>query len=85
MLARRDAHVQTPGMSFSVSEAERAAIREAYDQGGELAASVELRRLFPGLANNENTRICARTIASWRPELPVVPEKRKRRVTSRDK
>jgi hypothetical protein len=59
-----------PGM-FIVSEAEAAAIRTAYEQGGELAAAVELRRLFPGLANNENTRICARTIAGWKsmPEL----------------
>jgi hypothetical protein len=55
-----------PGM-FIVSEAEAAAIRTAYEQGGELAAAVELRRLFPGLANNENTRICARTIAGWQP------------------
>jgi hypothetical protein len=55
-----------PGM-FIVSEAEAAAIRTAYEQGGELAAAVELRRLFPGLANNENTRICARTIAGWKP------------------
>jgi hypothetical protein len=31
------------------------------------ATAVELRRLFPGLANNENTRICARTIAGWKP------------------
>jgi hypothetical protein len=52
---------------FIVSEAEAAAIRTAYEQGGELAAAVELRRLFPGLANNENTRICARTIAGWKP------------------
>jgi hypothetical protein len=50
---------------FIVSEAEAAAIRTAYEQGGELAAAVELRRLFLGLANNENTRICARTIAGW--------------------
>jgi hypothetical protein len=35
---------------FIVSEAEAAAIRTAYEHGGELAAAVELRRLFPGLA-----------------------------------
>ena len=58
---------------FVVSELEAAAIRAAYERGGELAAVVELRRLFPGLANNENTRICARTIAvAWEP-LPVTP------------
>lgn len=56
---------------FVVSDAEAAAIRTAYDQGGDLSASVELRRLFPALTNNENTRISARTIAGWLPELPV--------------
>jgi len=34
---------------FSVSEAEAAAIRDAYEQGGELAAAVELRRYFRGI------------------------------------
>jgi hypothetical protein len=64
---------------FIVSKAEAAAIRAAFEQGGELSASVELRRLFPGLANNENTRICARTIADWTP-LPPMPEKPPRAV-----
>ena len=40
-----------PGM-FCVSEAEAAAIRAAYEQGGELSAAVELRRLFPGITDN---------------------------------
>ena len=34
---------------FVVSEAEAAAIRAAFDRGGELSAAVELRRLFPGI------------------------------------
>jgi hypothetical protein len=66
---------------FMVSEADAAAIRAAFEQGGELSASVELRRLFPGLANNENTRICARTIAGWTP-LPPMVEKPPRAVRS---
>jgi hypothetical protein len=33
---------------FSVTEAEAAAIRAAFERGGEFAAAVELRRLFPG-------------------------------------
>jgi hypothetical protein len=37
-----------PGM-FIVSEVEAAVIRTAYEQGGELAAAVDLRRLFSGL------------------------------------
>jgi hypothetical protein len=55
-------------MSFMVTEADADAIRAAYERGGELSAVVELRRLFPGLANNENTRACALSIASWTAE-----------------
>ena len=50
---------------FAVTEAEAAAIRAAFDRGGELSATVELRRLFPGIANNVQARACARTIAGW--------------------
>jgi hypothetical protein len=57
---------------FVVSEAEAAAIRTAFDQGGEFAAAVELRRLFPGVTDNTQARECARTIAGWQP-LPVKP------------
>jgi len=55
---------------FAVTEAEAAAIRTAFDQGGEFAAALELRRLFPGVTDNAETRECARTIAAWKP-LPV--------------
>jgi hypothetical protein len=65
-----------------VSESEAAAIRTAFNEGGELSAAVELRRLFPGLANNENTRLCARTIAGWQP-LPPLPLKRSRACRTR--
>ena len=57
---------------FVVTEADVAAIRSAFDQGGELAAAVELRRLFPSITDNAEARNCARTIASWKP-LPVPP------------
>ena len=67
---------------FVVSEAEAAAIRTAFDQGGELSAAVELRRLFPGVTDMAEARECARTIAGWKP-LPVplrpVPRGRPRR------
>jgi hypothetical protein len=53
---------------FVVTEEEAAAIRAAFDQGGELAGAVELRRLFPGITDNEQARACARTIAGWKPE-----------------
>jgi hypothetical protein len=39
-----------PGM-FVVTEAEAAAIRAVFEQRGEFAAAVELRRLFPGVTD----------------------------------
>jgi hypothetical protein len=48
---------------FVVSEADAAAIRTAFQERGEFAAAVELRRLFPGIRNTEQARECARTIA----------------------
>jgi hypothetical protein len=70
-------------MMFVVSEEAASAIRTAYEHGGELSAAIELRRLFPCLADNENTRICARSIAGWQP-LPPMPVK-KRPVSRRGK
>ena len=58
-----------PGM-FCVSESEAAAIRAAYEQGGEFSAAIELRRLFPGITDAAKARACARTIAGWTP-LPT--------------
>ena len=69
-------------LMFTVSESEAAAIRSAYETGGELAAAVELRRLFPGIADNENARRCARTIASWTP-LPPLPPKKARKCRTK--
>ena len=60
---------------FVVSEAEAAAIRNAFEQRGEFAAAVELRRLFPGVTDNDTARQCVRTIAGWKP-LPLRPVKR---------
>lgn len=57
---------------FMVDEAEAAAIRAAFDQGGEFAAAIELRRLFPGITDNAQARRCALTIAGW-VELPELP------------
>jgi hypothetical protein len=44
-----------------------AAIRAAFEQRSEFAAAVELRRLFPGVTDNAEARVCARTIAAWKP------------------
>ena len=57
---------------FTITEADAAAIRAAFDRGGELSAAVELRRLFPGVTDMAEARECARAIAAWKP-LPVKP------------
>jgi hypothetical protein len=68
---------------FCVSETEAAAIRAAYEQGGELSAAIELRRLFRGITDNRKARECVRIIVSWTPlpsPVPKVPQRpRKRR------
>jgi hypothetical protein len=61
---------------FSVTEAEAAAIRAVYQQRGEFAAAVELRRLFPGITDNAQARECA----GWQPLRPVKRMPRLRRV-----
>jgi hypothetical protein len=70
-----------PGM-FVVSETEADMIRSAFRQGGELSAAIELRRLFPGVHDNDRARDCARAIAGWKP-LPSVPLKNPRACRSR--
>jgi hypothetical protein len=57
---------------FVVTEAEAAAIRTAFEQSGELAAAVELRRLFPLITDTMQAGECARTIAGWKPQ-PAKP------------
>lgn len=57
---------------FTVSEADAAAIRAAFQEGGEFSAAVELRRRFPGIIDNTHARQCARSIAGWTP-LPDPP------------
>ena len=50
---------------FMVDEEIAAAIRRAWDEGGELSAVVELRRHFSLVAAGENARLCERTIVGW--------------------
>jgi hypothetical protein len=61
---------------FVVSDAEAAAIRAVFQQRGEFAAAVELRRRFPGITDNAQAREFARTIAGWKPPLPLRSVKR---------
>ena len=64
---------------FVVTEEDEAAIRAVYEQRGEFAAAIELRRRFPGITDNTQARECARTIAGWKP-LPMRPVKRMPKV-----
>ena len=52
---------------FVVDEETAAAIRRAWETGGELAGVVELRRHFPLIMDNTDARRCVRVIAGWRP------------------
>ena len=52
---------------FSVSEAEAAAIRAAYEGCCELAAAVELRRHFAGIDSIAQARECAHITVGWKP------------------
>ena len=49
------ARLQAPGM-FVVDEETAAAIRRAWEEGGELAGVVELRRHFPLITDNAQAR-----------------------------
>jgi hypothetical protein len=70
-LASRGVHRHAFGM-FVVTEADAAAIREVFNQEGELSAAIELRRRFPGITDNAKARECVRSIAKWTP-LPIQP------------
>ena len=69
---------------FVVSEDDAATICAAFDRGGELAAAIELRRLFPAITDNEHARRCARTIAGWTPLTQPLRSARKPKPTRKD-
>jgi hypothetical protein len=54
---------------YVVTEADAAAIREAYETGGEFSG-----RRFPGITDNATAREQARRIAGWTP-LPDRPKR----------
>jgi hypothetical protein len=70
-IAACHAHPHAAAM-FVDTETDAAAIRAVYQQRGEFSAALELRRRFPGIADNAQARECARTIAGWKP-LPLRP------------
>jgi hypothetical protein len=69
---------------FVVNEADAAAIRAVYDQEGELSATIELRRRFPGISDNAKAQECARTIAGWTPLPERVLAARRRPIPGRN-
>jgi hypothetical protein len=60
---------------FVVDEETAAAIRRAWEAGGELAGVVELCRHFPLIADNEQGRRCVWAIVGWTPR-PAPDQKR---------
>jgi hypothetical protein len=69
---------------FLVTEDDAAAIQAAYEQSGELAAAVELRRRFKGITDNEQARACVRSIVGWKPRSaePTKPTTHSSAVTT---
>ena len=66
---------ERPGPMFSISDKDIAAIQAAFERGGELAARIEVRRLFPGIPDNADARRIAFIIAGfgWRPMSEARP------------
>jgi hypothetical protein len=67
---------------FSVDETTAEAIRQVFEESGELSAVVELRRHFPGIKDNAAARLCVRAIAGWKP-LPPLPPRQTRTCRTR--
>ena len=61
---------------FAVSDAQTAAIRGAFDEGGEFSAAIELRRIFPAITDNATAREYARVIAGRDPPPQPAPPAR---------
>ena len=53
---------------FMVSDEEIAALMTALEQGGEFAAMLEARRLWPALSLVQ-ARDCVHTISGWKPRV----------------
>jgi hypothetical protein len=66
-----------------VTAADAAAIRAAFDTGGEWLAAAELRRLFPGVEDTDEARRWARAIADWQPIVSPTSKPRAKRRSDR--
>ena len=63
---------------FVVDEETAAAIRRAWEEGGEPAGVAELRRRFPLVADNEQARRCVRAIVGWGAPRRPAPDQEER-------
>ena len=69
-------HLAAPGprrhrrRMFSISDKDIAAIQAAFEQGGQLSATIEVRRIFPGIPDNAAALRVALTVAGWEPVSP---------------
>jgi hypothetical protein len=55
---------------FTITENQATAIRAAFEHGGEFAAVVDFRRLFPAITDDASAGECALMIAGWPPAMP---------------
>jgi hypothetical protein len=58
---------------LGLSEAQTAAVRTAFDEGGEFSAAIELRRILPHITSNVIARKHARVIAGRELSIPPPP------------
>ena len=77
-VARRTGAAHARAM-FAVDEATAAAIRDVFNERGELSAIAEFRRHFPLIGDNDHARQCVQIIASWQPLSARVKRRRGRR------
>ena len=68
---------------FSISDKDIAAIQAAFARGGELSATIEVRRIFPGIPDNAEARRIALIIAGSRSVLASDKRPLNRRAASR--
>ena len=61
---------------FSISDKDIASIQAAFERGGELSATIEVRRLFPGIPNNAEALRIAMAIVGWEAVNPPEPPAR---------
>jgi hypothetical protein len=67
MLVVEGVHFYNRWRMFLVIVVQAAAIRIAYEVGGDSEAVAEFRIQFPGFMDAETALLCARMIAGWQP------------------